>query len=70
MQLDCCRFNAHGVLRAPVKARQFSRILTPAKASNPLEMACITVDALAQNVELTEPVHIVISEISSPRPFI
>ena len=30
----------------------------------------VTVNAVAQNMELMEPVHIVISEISSPRPFI
>ena len=52
--MDCC------LLRAPVKVG-ISRILTPAKASNPLKMA-VTVNTLAQKVELTEPVHIVISE--------
>ena len=29
----------------------------------------LTINALPQKVELTEPVHIVISDISSPRPF-
>ena len=38
-------------------------------ASNPVKMA-VTVNALPQHVELTEPVHIVISDNSSPRPFI
>ena len=62
-------FNALGVLRALVKVGQFSRILTPAKASNPLKMA-VTVNTLAQDVELTEPVHIVNSVIRLARPFI
>ena len=30
----------------------------------------VTVNSLSQQVELTEPVHIVISDNSSPRPFI
>ena len=38
-------------------------------ASNPVKMA-VTVNALPQHVELTEPVYIVISDNSSPRPFI
>ena len=37
-------------------------ILVPAKASNPLKMA-VTVNALTQNVELTKPVLIVISNL-------
>ena len=41
----------------------------PATASNPVKIA-VTVNALPQNVELTEPVHTVISDNSSPRPFI
>ena len=41
----------------------------PAKTSNSLEMA-ETVNTIAQDVELTEPVHTVLSNISSPRPFI
>ena len=40
-----------------------------ATASNPVKMA-VTVNALTQHVELTEPVHIVISDNSSLRPFI
>ena len=52
-----------------LKFDNFKAILVPATASNPVKMA-VTVNALPQNVELTEPVHIVISDNSSPRPFI
>ena len=62
-------FNVVGVLRAPVKVGQFSRILSLSKPSNQLRMA-VTVNALAQNVQSTQPVHIVISEICSHRPFV
>ena len=54
-------FNVLGGLRAPVKVL--------ATASNPVKMA-VTVNSLPQHVELTEPVHIVTSDNSSPRPFI
>ena len=49
--------------------RQFYYLRPLATASNPVKMAVI-VNSLPQHVELTETVHIVISDNSSTRPFI
>ena len=52
-----------------LKLDNFWAILVLATASNPVKMA-VTVNSLPQHVELTEPVHIVISDNSFPRSFI
>ena len=52
-----------------LKLENFRQFFVLATASNPVKMA-VTVNSLPQHVELTEPVHIVISDNSSPRPFI